>query len=118
MSKERLSENLYHFSRSSAGSIIATRGIAGTDATHLVLSTHLDTVPLHVPCERDGDNRPFEAATEASYFPPTAPTVAFDSGVLGDEHGPVAHAEREYSNRINSRTEADVVRDAVEPVCN
>jgi acetylornithine deacetylase len=42
-----------------------------------------------------GAVRPFAAATEASYFSP-APTVVFGPGVLADERGPVAHADREY----------------------
>ena len=39
--------------------------------------------------------RPFTAATEASYFAP-APTVVFGPGVLADDEGSVAHADREY----------------------
>jgi acetylornithine deacetylase len=42
-----------------------------------------------------GAVRPFGAATEASYFAP-APTVVFGPGVLADEAGAVAHADREY----------------------
>ncbi|WP_136588799.1 M20 family metallopeptidase [Salinigranum halophilum] len=42
-----------------------------------------------------GAVRPFTAATEASYFAP-APTVVFGPGVLADDEGAVAHAEREY----------------------
>jgi acetylornithine deacetylase len=42
-----------------------------------------------------GRVRPFTAATEASYFAP-APTVVFGPGVLADDEGAVAHAEREY----------------------
>ena len=45
-----------------AGNVLATRGpgAAGGDsgdaaAPHLVLNTHIDTVPPHVPYERDGD---------------------------------------------------------------
>lgn len=43
-----------------------------------------------------GKVRPFEAATEASYFAQVAPTVVFGPGVLADEKGAVAHAPREY----------------------
>lgn len=43
-----------------------------------------------------GDIRPFGAATEASYFAAHSPTVVFGPGVLADNHGPVAHAQREY----------------------
>jgi acetylornithine deacetylase len=42
-----------------------------------------------------GAVRPFTAATEASYFAPV-PTVVFGPGVLADDEGPVAHADREY----------------------
>jgi acetylornithine deacetylase len=40
--------------------------------------------------------RPFTAATEASYFAREVPTVVFGPGVLADDDGPVAHADREY----------------------
>lgn len=43
-----------------------------------------------------GDIRPFTAATEASYFAKSAPTVVFGPGELVDEQGAVAHADREY----------------------
>lgn len=43
-----------------------------------------------------GEVRPFTAATEASYFAEQAPTVVFGPGVLADESGAVAHADREY----------------------
>jgi acetylornithine deacetylase len=46
--------------------------------------------------ESGGTVRPFTAATEASYFAADAPTVVFGPGVLADEDGAVAHAEREY----------------------
>lgn len=35
------------------GNVIATRGTE--DGTHLVFNTHIDTVPPHVPYEREGD---------------------------------------------------------------
>lgn len=47
-----------------------------------------------------GNIRPFEAATEASYFARDAPVVVFGPGVLADEEGPVAHATREYVSRF------------------
>ncbi|WP_090379596.1 M20 family metallopeptidase [Natronobacterium texcoconense] len=43
-----------------------------------------------------GDVRPFGAATEAGFFADDAPTVVFGPGVLADEKGGVAHAQREY----------------------
>jgi acetylornithine deacetylase/succinyl-diaminopimelate desuccinylase len=60
-----------------------------------------------------GDIRPFGAATEASYFAANAPTVVFGPGVLTDEDGPVAHAEREYVDRREIRVAADSVTAAV-----
>lgn len=52
-----------------------------------------------------GAPRAFGAATEASYFAKTAPTVVFGPGVLADETGPVAHSDREY-------VEIEAVREA------
>lgn len=61
-----------------------------------------------------GAVRPFEAATEASYFAPKAPTVVFGPGVLADEDGPVAHSNREYIHRPAIGAAADAVRETVE----
>ncbi|MFC7134176.1 MULTISPECIES: M20 family metallopeptidase [Salinibaculum] len=60
-----------------------------------------------------GEIRPFGAATEASYFAADAPTVVFGPGVLADDEGPVAHAEREYVDRRDVHRAADVVSEAV-----
>lgn len=57
-----------------------------------------------------GDVRPFTAATEASYFSP-APTVVFGPGVLADEAGPVAHADREYVRVSEVEAAAAAVRE-------
>ncbi len=62
----------------------------------------------------DGDVRPFGAATEASYFAAHAPTVVFGPGVLVDDEGPVAHAEREYVDRTDLPSAARAVRQALE----
>ncbi|AHF98901.1 succinyl-diaminopimelate desuccinylase [Halostagnicola larsenii XH-48] len=43
-----------------------------------------------------GGVRSFGAATEAGFFAADAPTVVFGPGVLEDDEGGVAHAEREY----------------------
>jgi acetylornithine deacetylase len=56
-----------------------------------------------------GDVRPFTAATEASYFAERAPTVVFGPGVLADDAGAVAHAEREYVRVNEVRRAADAV---------
>jgi acetylornithine deacetylase/succinyl-diaminopimelate desuccinylase len=60
-----------------------------------------------------GEVRPFGAATEASYFAQHAPTVVFGPGVLVDEEGPVAHADREYVDRTEVPEAARAVRSAV-----
>jgi acetylornithine deacetylase/succinyl-diaminopimelate desuccinylase len=58
--------------------------------------------------------RPFGAATEASLFAGTAPTVVFGPGVLADEEGAVAHSDREYVRRADIERAAEAVREAVE----
>ncbi|QIB73579.1 M20 family metallopeptidase [Halogeometricum borinquense] len=55
--------------------------------------------------------RPFTAATEASYFSP-APVVVFGPGVLADDQGAVAHAEREYVRTDDVRRAATALTDA------
>ncbi|MDS0257996.1 M20 family metallopeptidase [Haloarcula sp. S1CR25-12] len=60
-----------------------------------------------------GAVRPFEAATEASYFAPHGPTVVFGPGVLTDEVGAVAHSKREYVRLSEVRTAARAVRETV-----
>jgi acetylornithine deacetylase len=60
-----------------------------------------------------GAVRAFGAATEASYFAADAPTVVFGPGVLADETGAVAHAEREYVRREDVTTAGEAVREAV-----
>lgn len=60
-----------------------------------------------------GTPRPFSAATEASYFADDAPTVVFGPGVLADDHGAVAHAEREYVRRSDVRRAAEILREAI-----
>ena len=60
-----------------------------------------------------GDVRAFGAATEASYFAADAPTVVFGPGVLADEEGAVAHAEREYVRREDVIAAGEAVREAV-----
>ncbi|SFR46616.1 M20 family metallopeptidase [Halogeometricum limi] len=58
-----------------------------------------------------GSIRPFTAATEASYFSPE-PVVVFGPGVLADDEGAVAHAEREYVRVDDVRRAADALTDA------
>jgi acetylornithine deacetylase len=60
-----------------------------------------------------GAVRPFGAATEASYFAP-APTVVFGPGVLADDEGPVAHADREYVRPASVRLAARALRTALD----
>jgi acetylornithine deacetylase len=64
-----------------------------------------------------GEARPFGAATEASYFASEAPTVVFGPGVLVDEYGAVAHAEREYVDRRDVERAATALRNAIESFC-
>jgi len=61
-----------------------------------------------------GEVRPFGAATEASYFAQHAPTVVFGPGVLADDEGAVAHAEREYVRRSDVERAGEIVTAAVE----
>jgi acetylornithine deacetylase/succinyl-diaminopimelate desuccinylase-like protein len=61
-----------------------------------------------------GAVRPFGAATEASYFAREAPTVVFGPGVLADEEGAVAHAEREYIDVGEVHRAADAVRETLD----
>ncbi len=60
----------------------------------------------------NGEVGPFTAATEASYFAP-APTVVFGPGVLTDEEGAVAHADREYVRRPAIERAATIVQSAL-----
>lgn len=52
---ETLDDEGYDPEVDAVGNVIATRGDPGSTGTHLVLNTHLDTVPPHVPYERDGE---------------------------------------------------------------
>jgi acetylornithine deacetylase/succinyl-diaminopimelate desuccinylase len=61
-----------------------------------------------------GAVRPFEAATEASYFADHGPTVVFGPGMLSDEVGAVAHSKREYVRLSAVRAAARAVRETVE----
>jgi acetylornithine deacetylase/succinyl-diaminopimelate desuccinylase-like protein len=61
-----------------------------------------------------GELRPFDAATEASYLAANAPTVVFGPGVLADEEGPVAHADREYVSRSAVAAAADTLMQTIE----
>lgn len=60
-----------------------------------------------------GRPRPFGAATEASYFAADAPTVVFGPGVLADDEGPVAHAQREFVRRSDVKRAAEILTDAL-----
>jgi len=60
-----------------------------------------------------GSARSFGAATEASYFAADAPTVVFGPGVLADDEGPVAHAQREYVRRSDVERAAEVLTGAL-----
>jgi acetylornithine deacetylase/succinyl-diaminopimelate desuccinylase-like protein len=63
-----------------------------------------------------GAIRAFEAATEASYFAPHAPTVVFGAGKLSDADGSVAHSDGEYVRLPDVTTAADVVEATIETI--
>ncbi|WP_435067070.1 M20/M25/M40 family metallo-hydrolase [Haloplanus sp. C73] len=73
---------------------------------------HLSTAAERVTDGDAGAVRPFTAATEASYFAP-APTVVFGPGVLADDSGPVAHADREYVRVAEVERAATALTDAL-----
>ncbi|MFB6089439.1 MAG: M20 family metallopeptidase [Halobellus sp.] len=79
-----------------------------TDADHDLVRTLADAAKQ---AGGSGDVRPFTAATEASYFAP-APVVVFGPGVLADDRGAVAHAEREYVDVADVRRAAEALTDA------
>ncbi|KTG09896.1 succinyl-diaminopimelate desuccinylase [Haloprofundus marisrubri] len=77
-------------------------------------STEPDHELVRTLADASGDVvRPFTAATEASYFSP-APTVVFGPGVLADDEGPVAHADREYVRVSEVRAAADSVTETLQ----
>ncbi len=61
-----------------------------------------------------GTIRPFEAATEASYFAKHGQTVVFGPGALSDSLGAVAHSNREYVRLPEVREAARAVRETIE----
>ena len=63
-----------------------------------------------------GQPRPFGAATEASYVASNVPTVVFGPGVLADDEGPVAHADREYVHLSAVEQAAAVLESTAEAV--
>ena len=79
-----------------------------TDADHELVRTLATAADA---AGGSGAVRPFTAATEASYFAP-APVVVFGPGVLADEEGAVAHADREYVAVDEVRRAAAALTDA------
>lgn len=65
------------------GNVLATRGTVPEHGFHLVLNTHLDTVPPHVPLEVDGDLVRGRGACDAK-GPLAALLDAFFSATLDD----------------------------------
>jgi acetylornithine deacetylase len=82
-----------------------------TDADEPVVR-HLSAATDRVTDGAAGAVRPFTAATEASYFAP-APTVVFGPGVLADDDGPVAHADREYVRTAEVERAATALSEAL-----
>jgi acetylornithine deacetylase len=73
-------------------------------------ATETDAPLVKELCTAAGaSTRPFTAATEASYFAADAPTVVFGPGVLADDEGAVAHAEREYVQLAAVHTAAEAI---------
>ncbi|WP_135825402.1 M20 family metallopeptidase [Halorussus ruber] len=64
-----------------------------------------------------GEVRPFGAATEASYFAETAPTVVFGPGALADDEGAVAHAPREYVRISEVEAAAEALETTLSRLC-
>jgi acetylornithine deacetylase len=86
-----------------------------TDESHPLVRT-LAAAAARASDEAGGTGgrvRPFTAATEASYFAP-APTVVFGPGVLADEEGAVAHADREYVRTAEVRSSETALCEALE----
>jgi len=65
------------------GNVLARRGDGAPSAPHLVLNTHVDTVPPHVPYERDGDLVRGRGSCDAK-GPLTAIVGAFLAADVGD----------------------------------
>lgn len=65
-----------------------------------------------------GAVRPFEAATEASYFAEIAPTVVFGPGSLADDEGAVAHAPREYVQVNEVERAGEAIGETLTELCS
>ncbi|MGM0606325.1 MAG: M20 family metallopeptidase [Halobacteriota archaeon] len=83
-----------------------------TAEDHPLVET-VSAIAAEVTDDRCGSVRPFQAATEASYFAP-APTIVFGPGGLSDETGAVAHSDREYVRTSDVRAAASILTAAVE----
>lgn len=66
----------------------------------------------------EGTVRPFDAATEASYFAELAPTVIFGPGALADDEGAVAHAPREYVRVAEVEQATTAIRQTLADLCS
>lgn len=66
-----------------AGNVLASRGPGAPGAPHLVLNTHIDTVPPHVPYDREGDVVRGRGACDAK-GPLAAFLDAFCSAAISD----------------------------------
>lgn len=80
---ETLSDHGVEAAVDDQGTVLASRGEESRAATHLVLNTHLDTVPPHVPFDRDGDVVRGRGACDAK-GPLTALVGAFLGAEVGD----------------------------------
>lgn len=81
------------------GNICVTRGKGDSSGTHLVLNTHLDTVPPHVPYERDGDTVRGRGACDAK-GPLAAMVDAFCGAELDDGQLTLAVTPNEETSQL------------------
>lgn len=82
-----------------AGNIVAVRGTTGNTGTHLVLNTHIDTVPPHLPYVRDGDIVRGRGACDAK-GPLAAMLDAFLSASIGDGRLTLAITRNEETSQL------------------
>lgn len=81
-----------------------------TNPDHKLVTTLIDATKQ---TGESAQQRCFTAATEASYFSP-APVVVFGPGVLADDTGAVAHADREYVTVSSVISAARALTDATQ----
>lgn len=81
------------------GNVLATRGSDESIGTHLVLNTHIDTVPPHIPYDRDGDIVRGRGACDAK-GPLAALLDAFFSASINDGQITLAITANEETSQL------------------